>query len=265
MRFVIDHDYHLHTYLSSCCHEEEQTPERLLHYAEKNGLKDICLTNHFWDDTVCPPTKWYEPQNFAHIASARPLPQSEKVCFHFGCEGDMNEKFVIGIGHEARKEMELLVVPFSHMHMKDFVPAETPVDMRAVYYVHRMNALMQSDLPDGKTGIAHMTTPLIARAQWTDHIRLLEMIPDDVFRHQFAIAAKRRFGIELNMAPAKYSPEELQSVLRPYFIAKECGCKFYLGSDAHTAAALEGAMQRFEDMVSSLNLTEEDKFLPFEF
>ncbi|MBQ4323900.1 MAG: hypothetical protein IJC19_08160 [Clostridia bacterium] len=264
MRFVIDHDYHLHTNLSSCCHEEEQTTERLLRYAEKNGLRDICLTNHFWDDTVCQPTKWYAPQNFAHIASARPLPQSDKVRFHFGCEGDMNERFIIGIGQEVRKEMELLVVPFTHMHMKEFVPTETSVEERANLYVQRMDVFMGSDLPDGKTGIAHMTTPLIARAQWTDHIRLLEMIPDDVFRYEFSRAAQRNFGIELNMDLAKYAPEELQSVLRPYFIAKECGCKFYLGSDAHSAAALEGAMKRFEDMVSALDLTEEDKFCPFE-
>ena len=263
MRFVIDHDYHLHTFLSSCCREETQTVDRLLRYAEENGLKDICLTNHFWDDTVAPPTKWYAPQNVAHVSTALPLPQSEKVRFHFGGEGDMNEKFIFGIGSEARSKMELLVVPFTHMHMTDFVPRETPVETRAVLYVQRMAVYLNSDLPDGKTGIAHMTTPLIASAQWADHIRLLDLIPDSVFYHWFARAAQRRFGIELNMTPSKYTPEELQSVLRPYFIAKECGCKFYLGSDSHSEAALQGAMGRFEDMVSALSLTEEDKFRPF--
>ena len=263
MKFVIDHDYHLHTNLSSCCHEEEQTPERLLRYGEENGLKDLCLTNHFWDDEVCVPTKWYAPQNFSHISSALPLPQSEAVRFHFGCEGDMNQDFVVGIGPEVRKHLELFVVPFTHMHMSEFVPKETPVEERAVLYVHRMNALMNADLPDGKTGIAHMTTPLIARAQWTDHIRLLEMIPDDVFRYAFVRAANRNFGVELNMDLSKYTPEEMQAVLRPYFIAKECGCKFYLGSDAHGKGALDGAVKRFSDMISALGLQEEHKFRPF--
>ena len=263
MKFVIDHDYHIHSFLSSCSSDPSQTPERILRYGEENGLKDLCLTNHFWDDTVAEPTRWYAPQNFAHIASARPLPQSEKVRFHFGCEGDMNEKFTVGIGPEVRKELELCVVPFTHMHMGEFVPKDTPVDRRAVFYTHRMNVLMNADLPEGKTGIAHMTTPLIARAQWTDHIRLLEMIPDSVFRYCFDIAARRNFGIELNMDLAKYTPEEMQSVLRPYFIAKECGCRFYLGSDAHSGAALEDAPRRFALSVDALSLTEEDKFFPF--
>ncbi len=264
MKFVIDHDYHIHTFLSSCSRDPEQTPERLLRYAEENGLKDLCLTNHFWDPAVDTPTKWYEPQDFDHVASARPLPQSDKVRFHFGCEADLNEKFIVGMRPELQKEFDLIVIPFTHMHMTDFVPKDTPVDQRAVLYVHRMHALFDSDLPDGRVGVAHMTTPLIAKNKWTDHIQLIETIPDSVFYHQFAKAAKRKFAIELNFTPAKYAPEELQAVLRPYFIAKECGCKFYLGSDAHTGPQLEAAMQRFTDMVDALSLTEDDKFRPFQ-
>jgi len=49
-------------------------------------------------------------------------------------------------------------------------------------------------------------------------------------------------------------------VLRPYKIAIECGCKFYLGSDAHTVAGLERAIPEFEKMIDLLGLTEDQKY-----
>ena len=63
--------------------------------------------------------------------------------------------------------------------------------------------------------------------------------------------------IELNM---KYPEENTELLLRPYVIAKECGCKFYLGSDAHTSHSLDHTVANFEKIVSALSLDESDKF-----
>ena len=54
----------------------------------------------------------------------------------------------------------------------------------------------------------------------------------------FKKAADLGVGIELNSFDMNFAEEEAETVLRPYRIAKKCGCKFYLGSDAHSAAAL---------------------------
>ena len=68
-------------------------------------------------------------------------------------------------------------------------------------------------------------------------------------------------GIELNINWWQLDDPELEpSVMRPYFIAKECGCKFYMGSDAHHPNELDGAMRRFERIVDILDLKESDKF-----
>lgn len=48
--------------------------------------------------------------------------------------------------------------------------------------------------------------------------------------------------------------------MRPYRIAKDCGCKFYLGSDAHHPDELEIAKKQFERMIDLLKLEESDKF-----
>ena len=49
-------------------------------------------------------------------------------------------------------------------------------------------------------------------------------------------------------------------VLRIFRVAKECGCKFYFGSDAHTAGGLEVAKNRMELGIDLLDLQESDKF-----
>ena len=56
--------------------------------------------------------------------------------------------------------------------------------------------------------------------------------------------------------------ETARLTLLPYRIAKEEGCRFYLGSDAHHPAGLKAAKANFEAIVDLLDLTEDDK-IPF--
>jgi len=45
VKYVIDHDMHLHSQLSLCSGLPEQTTENILRYAKELGLKKICLTD----------------------------------------------------------------------------------------------------------------------------------------------------------------------------------------------------------------------------
>ena len=38
MKYIIDNDLHIHSKISSCSNDPEQTNERILRYAEENGL-----------------------------------------------------------------------------------------------------------------------------------------------------------------------------------------------------------------------------------
>ena len=80
-----DHDFHIHSKLSSCSNHPEQTNENILNYAKKNNLKKIILTDHYWDSAVSGASDWYEPQNFEHLNLAKPLPQADGIEFLFGC------------------------------------------------------------------------------------------------------------------------------------------------------------------------------------
>lgn len=262
MRYIVDHDLHIHSQLSSCSNDPEQTPARILRYAKENGLKQICLTDHFWDETVDGASDWYAPQNFAHISEAAPLPQAENVRFLFGCETEMDKFFRIGISPALMEKLDFIIIPTTHLHMRDFTidSCDDALERRAVLYVQRFHKLLQMDLPFPKIGIAHLTCSLMAPAGREDHLRVLDMIPDSVFCDLFSRSAEKGLGIELNFPILKYESAELDIVLRPYRIAKECGCKFYFGSDAHHPADLDAAKARFEATVAALALTEEDKF-----
>ena len=100
MKFKFDHDYHIHSKISSCSNDPEQTAERILQYACDNNLREICITDHYWDSAVDGASNWYKPQDFEHISAAKPLPKADGVKFLFGCETDMDKFFTVGIPKE---------------------------------------------------------------------------------------------------------------------------------------------------------------------
>ncbi len=262
MKFQIDHDYHIHSTLSSCCHDAEETPERILRHAKENGLKQICLTDHYWDSAVPGASKWYQPQNFDHIAKAKPLPAVEGVEFLFGCETDMDMHMTVGLPPERYDDFSFIIIPTTHMHMKFVVPEEDrgSNERLAALWVKRFDALLRKDLPFHKIGIAHPVCKLIQKKSHEDFLEVLSMIDSGTMRELFTRAAQVGCGIELNSSDMSFSDEDADAVLRPFRIAKECGCKFYLGSDAHSPAHLELSRAIFERALGILDLTEDDKF-----
>ncbi len=92
MKYVIDNDMHVHTHLSICSRDKEQTPENILKIAKERGLKTVCITDHYWDEALPVNTKynwWYEKQNYSYVAQSLPLPKDGEVKMLFGCETDL--------------------------------------------------------------------------------------------------------------------------------------------------------------------------------
>lgn len=262
MRFSVDHDYHIHSVASLCCHDQAQTPQRILQYALENGLKKIVITDHYWDETVAGASDWYKKQDHAHVSSVLPLPEAQGVEFLFGCETDMDKFCTVGISKQRYDCFDFIVIPTTHLHMTGFtIEKDATLEQRARAYVERLEALFEMDLPFHKIGIAHLTCTLLATAEPDDHIKVIDMIADGEYERLFTRAAELGVGIELNFSIERYTDSELQRVLRPYRIAKKCGCKFYLASDAHSVASLDRATKKFEAIISALELEEEDKFV----
>lgn len=263
MKFKIDHDYHIHSRISSCSNDPEQTNERILQYAKKNGLSRICLTDHYWDSDIPGASGWYKPQNFDHIAQAKPLPKDETVEFLFGCETDVDKYMTLGMPKSRFDEFSFIIIPTTHLHMKDFTLDNEDAqskERRAGLWVKRLEAVLNMDLPFGKIGIAHLACDLINHKTREDFLQTLSLVPSEDMERLFKKAAELGCGIELNQFDMSFLDEEADVVLRPFRIAKSCGCKFYLGSDAHHPKDFENAKKIFERAVTILDLNESDKF-----
>ena len=262
MRYVFDHDYHIHSFLSSCSSDPNQLPEAILQYARENGLKRIVITDHFWDSDVPGASNWYAPQNYLHISQSLPLPQAEGIEFLFGCETDMDKFFTVGVADQNLDKFDFIIVPTTHLHMGGFTleSAEATVEERAELYVKRLDALLDKNLPFEKIGIAHLTCSLIAPGDFENHMKVLDLIPDETFVRLFKRVQEKGAGVELNMDIFKYAEKDLDRVLRVYRIAKSCGCKFYIGSDAHSVGRLQAEKKNAERIIALLELEESDKF-----
>ncbi len=265
MKYIIDNDLHIHSHLSLCSQDNEQTCVNIMNYAKQNNLKTICITDHFWDSAVKKDFTWdwYDVQDFEHISKILPLPQSKNVRFLFGCETELLANGLLGISKQKFDAFNFILIPITHFHLKDKVlfpeQMESP-KTRADAWVKRFDIVLNMDLPFYKIGLAHLTSHLIAPTR-EEYLESLRLIPENEMHRLFNKASKLGVGIELNGSDMGYSEQEKDIVLRPYKIAKEYECKFYLGSDAHHLQGLAKGRLNFIKAIDDLNLKESDKFI----
>lgn len=263
MKYIFDHDYHIHSQLSLCSGDPEQTAQRIMQYARDCDLKTICLTDHFWDETVPGASDWYQKQDYPWICQAKPLPKDDSVEFLFGCETDMDKHLTVGLSKEHFDRFDFVIIPTTHLHMTGFTITEEDaqsVEKRAQLWVSRFEGLLNQDLPFKKIGIAHLTCTLTDSRSHENYLQLLNMLPEEDLQRLFAKAADVGVGIELNYSDMCFKDEEANTVLRPYRIAKNCGCRFYCGSDAHHPKTFSKCKEIFERAIDLLGLEESDKF-----
>lgn len=264
MKFTVDHDYHIHSAISACAADPLQVPENILRCGIEHNYRQIILTDHFWDSghTYKGKNLKYIRNDFPSLASALPLPQAEGIEFLFGCETDMNGSYEMGIHEDLYDQFRFIIVGLNH-----FVPFNEIVDRNASYeeraslFVKRLCKFLELDLPFCKMGIAHITDKCIDTRAFEGHLHILDLIRDAEFEAFFRGAREKGLGIELNIEMKRYSGDDVERILRPYRIAKELGCKFYMGSDAHSLAGMRNRKEELELTAELLGLEEEDKFV----
>lgn len=264
MSFRIDHDYHIHSVLSACSNDPEQSTQNILQYALDNQLNTLVLTDHYWDNTVPGASNWYKPQDFAWISQAKPLPQHETCRFLFGCETDMNYSGVIGVPESRFDDFDFIIIPTTHLHMPGFAylaeDGDT-VEKRAAVFTRRFEQFLQLNVPYHKVGLAHITCPLIMPEN-DQYVKVLNCVTDATFAELFSGCAEKGCGVEINLPLRQLTDEAIrESCLRPYRIAREQGCKFYVGSDSHHPNGFDGVCDKFRLAAEILGLTEDDQFV----
>ncbi len=266
MKFKIDHDMHIHSLISPCAgNDPRQTPEAILTYGVTNGLRLLCMADHYWDEKAPHISEdcWLNIGNDTSRArSVLPLPQSNMCRFLFGMEVDMDYGGNLGVTPEEAERLDFIVFSPNHLHQKGMtVPIDMPQTIEAykTAYLDRMdNLLSRDDIPWHKTGLAHPILRVTPFAK--DHLMLYDAITDAEWEDMWIRVRNRGMGVEINIP--YFTSESIERALRPYRIAKKVGCKFYLGGDAHSPEDSASVIARFRKQVDLLDLDEEDK-LPF--
>lgn len=264
MKFQIDHDLHIHSHISPCAgYDPRQNPEAILAYGLSNDFGLLCITDHIWDQNVATVERNPWKKRGLDVARARtllPLPQSEACRILPGIEVDMDYLGNLGLSPENYDAFDFIVLAPSHLHLKKFTRDEQTVGTSAAelkaYYQKRLLQLLNMDLPFHKCGLAHFASCLDCDE---GTFAVLDRFTDEEFAEIFGLAAERGLGIELNADEFPEDPTEAACVLRPYRIAKEMGCKFYLGSDAHQPEDFAGKKAKMQRITEQLDLQEEDK------
>ena len=124
MRYIVDNDLHIHTYLSPCSQDIAQTPDNILKYALNNSFKNICITDHYWDPKVPGASPFLAKLDTALLKKALPLPKAEGVRFMFGCETELDKHGNLAIHRDTCDEFDFIVIPINHFHMEGFTLPE---------------------------------------------------------------------------------------------------------------------------------------------
>jgi len=235
----LDHDLHVHTYLSACCREKErQTPSAVLSLAEEMGVRTIGFADHVWANPALSPSNWYRPQDESQISRLRAdlATVSTDVRVLVGCEAEMIAPGKFGIIAEFAQALDFVLLACSHFHMKGFVAqpeSPAPRDL-----AHHMLTFFRSGVSSGlATSIAHPLLPCGHLDRFDEAVALMsdaELLDAFGLAHDHGVAIEITTGFIPTDSCRQFS---IETPIRFLSIARQAGCKFTLATDAHSPEA----------------------------
>lgn len=122
------HDVHTHSLLSQCSYDPVATIENYVNRARELGHKVFGISNHLWDEKVPGASGWYQKQMINYGLEARnSIPKDHgdmKVLI--GTESEYcGATDTLGMLAETGARFDYVLIPHTHMHMKNFVINET--------------------------------------------------------------------------------------------------------------------------------------------
>ncbi len=262
----IDHDLHVHTFLSYCSRDDSANVAQYVENAKKNGIRRIGFADHMWDDALPSPIpEFYVGQNFDHLARTHgeiaAFAGETDVEMLFGCETDYDyARRDIALTEETAQKFDFILVPNSHTHI--VMPKEfyEPKEKHARFMFDAFMDVMNSPLAKYVSAMVH---PFDAVGCPYDRRLLYPLISDAQYREAFCAAREKGIAIEVNTSCFdKYTICEIMDhpAMEMFEIARDCGCFFTFGSDAHKGAPgeIQDRWDRAYLIARLLDLKDED-------
>lgn len=262
---IIRHDFHIHTNLSLCA-KPEATLEMYRRKGEELGLKKMAITNHLWDHAIPDWTndenaEFYEIQDAKYISRIKneiETANKNGANFLFGAEAEYSYKHSRpAISPEFAEQLDVLLVPNSHTHLTMPKSFYEPHRKHIEFMIDAFMNIVNSDVSMYITAVPH---PFMAVCcPYNNHL-LLNEITDDEFKRCFSRAAEKGIALELN--PNFIKNRTMQQmyddpIIRMYRLGKKEGCKFTVGTDAHSESGYD-AFSLIYVLASLLDLKEDD-------
>lgn len=232
----VDIDTHFHTPLSKCCHDPAATIENIAAILSARGYRLIAVTDHVWSHPTVAPNEWYrrhpesgtlEQADYIH-AHASEFPLTVLA----GCEADMQAPGVFGFSQAMREKLDLIMLSSDHFQLRDFVeqPAEvTPQNLAKLMMKFFLSAVRES-------GADILTHPLYTNSYDEFFDRTMDCISDAELSDALGEAAERKIALELNAGLFRAAVQgryQWDNMVRIFTLARQAGCKFTMGTDAH--------------------------------
>ncbi|TFH15104.1 MAG: hypothetical protein E4H02_08560 [Lentisphaerales bacterium] len=258
----LNHDLHVHTYLSACCGEKRrQTPSAAISLAEQMGVQTIGFADHVWANPDISPSDWYRPQDESQISRLRAdlATVSTGIRVLVGCEAETIAPGQFGITLQFAETLDFVLLACSHFHMKDLVAQPESNTPRAL--AEHMLKFFRSGVSSGlATSIAH---PLLPCGRLDEFDAAVDSISDAEFTDAFGLAYDHGVAIEITTGflPAdSQRPFSIETPVRFLSLAKRAGCKFTLATDAHSPEA-QRRLPELARLTDAVGVTAEDMLL----
>ncbi|MCK5811922.1 MAG: hypothetical protein KAG94_03435 [Clostridiales bacterium] len=249
----IDHDGHMHTYLSFCCHDEKCIPTNILKKASQTGIKIVNFTDHLWERGMPGTTEPYKTdQDIDHIMQIKKMMPKDTfgVKALISCETDYLGDGHIGLSKESASMFDFVLAPTNHSltdYYKDKGITQTKDISKNL--LQRFREVLTFDVANG---IAHPFLPL---GYFDRGDEILNSMEASELRECFHMAREKGVSIELNTDTFATNWNRNtdaftnSSYMRIYHIAKEANSLFHFASDAHSIEDMDllGKMQPFVD------------------
>lgn len=257
----INHDVHMHTYLSRCSNDPDFLPQAIIEKSKANGIKILGFTDHMWDKTIPGgDNNVYRYQDFEHVKKIHDMMPDivDGIKVLFGCETEYYGKGRVGISKEVANQFDVVLVPTNHT-LTTYAKEENlqkPSEI-AIELVKRFKEVLSFDVA---TGICH---PMLPLGFFDIGDEIFKSISNEEFNECFSMAREKNVSLEMNSCtfPGVYDRGTKgftdDTYLRFFTLAKEAGCKFHFGSDAHSLDDID-RLQKLEPYLKLLKFSEED-------